>query len=131
MRSWTTHEIAELKRLSREGLPLREIAVRLERTHRTGLNLAAVIISELVRRVPQVVVDVVHARRGARAHPESFRPVGVHVRAAGKSRRRHRDEYYRCQSRHPQFPHLFPLSKTVHSKTDARMNEKLIPCGGA
>jgi len=34
MRSWTTHEIAELKRLSREGLPLREIAVRLERTHK-------------------------------------------------------------------------------------------------
>jgi hypothetical protein len=34
MRSWTTHEIAELKRLSREGVPLREIAERLERTHK-------------------------------------------------------------------------------------------------
>jgi DNA-binding CsgD family transcriptional regulator len=34
MRSWTTHEIAELKRLSREGVPLREIADRLERSHK-------------------------------------------------------------------------------------------------
>jgi len=34
MRSWTTHEIVELKRLSREGVPLREIAERLERTHK-------------------------------------------------------------------------------------------------
>ena len=27
MRSWTTHEIAELKRLSREGVPLRDLTV--------------------------------------------------------------------------------------------------------
>jgi DNA-binding CsgD family transcriptional regulator len=77
------HEIEELRRLSREGLPLREIAVRLERTHK---SVAAHVLRVGLRSPRQSNWSTVEIRRARQMYDGGSSPTVIAERLGRTAR---------------------------------------------
>lgn len=91
-RSWTTGEVEELRRMSRDGLPLREIAARLERTLK-AVGIQAVRMG--IRSPRQSNWSTAELRRARMLYDTGFSPteigkeIGRSVRSVSAQLSRH------------------------------------------